>query len=48
MALRLLSNLDLETQIDANGATWIARELVSPNRAPFRLMGEGERVSGVS
>ena len=32
MTLRLLSNLDLEAQIDANGATWLDRELTSPNR----------------
>lgn len=28
ITLRLLSNLDLEAQIDANGATWLDRELV--------------------
>lgn len=35
MTLRVLSNLELETQIDANGATWLDRELTAPNRTPF-------------
>ena len=39
--LRLLSSLDLDTQIDANGATWLDRELVSPNRASLVRAGFG-------
>ncbi|MGD9542071.1 DUF3363 domain-containing protein [Methylocystis sp.] len=46
VALRLLSNLDLEAQIDANGATWLDRELVSPNRVPLVQAGFGTEVSG--
>jgi type IV secretory pathway VirD2 relaxase len=39
--LRLLSSLDLEAQIDANGATWLDRELASPNRTPVVRAGFG-------
>jgi len=45
MTLRLLSNLDLEAQIDANGATWLDRELTSPNRTPIVRAGFGAEVS---
>ena len=41
VTLRVLSNLDLESQIDANGATWLDRELVSPNRIPLVRAGFG-------
>jgi hypothetical protein len=41
MTLRLLSSLDLEAQIDANGATWLDRELVSPNRTSLTRAGFG-------
>ena len=41
MTLRVLSNLDLESQIDANGATWLDRELDSSNRAPLVRAGFG-------
>ena len=44
MTLRLLSTIDLEAQIDANGATWLDRELVSPNRAPLVRAGFGAEV----
>ena len=44
MTLRLLSNIDLEAQIDANGVTWLDRELVSPNRAPLVRAGFGAEV----
>ena len=44
MTLRLLSNIDLEAQIDANGATWLDRELASPNRAPLVRAGFGAEV----
>ena len=45
MTLRLLSNLDLEAQIGANGATWLDRELTSPNRAPLVRAGFGAEAS---
>jgi hypothetical protein len=32
MTVRLLSNLDLESQISADGATWLDRELMATNR----------------
>jgi type IV secretory pathway VirD2 relaxase len=41
MTLRVLSNLDLESQIDANGATWLDRELASPNRTGLTHAGFG-------
>lgn len=41
VTLRILSNLDLEAQIDANGAAWLDRELASPNRAPLVRSGVG-------
>jgi type IV secretory pathway VirD2 relaxase len=41
MTLRVLSNLDLESQIDASGATWLDRELVSPDRAALVRAGFG-------
>ena len=44
VSLRLLSDLDLEAQIDVNGATWLDRELVSPNRAPTVRAGFGTEV----
>ena len=39
MAIRLLSAIDLEAQISADGATWLDRELVSPNRTPLTQGG---------
>ncbi len=45
MAIRLLSALDLEAQIGADGATWLDRELVSPNRTPLIQAGFGADVS---
>ena len=44
MTLSLLSNIDLEAQIGADGATWLDRELVSPNRAPLVRAGFGAEV----
>ncbi|WP_246720666.1 DUF3363 domain-containing protein [Methylocystis sp. H4A] len=44
VTLRVLSNLDLETQIDANGATWLDREMTSSNRAPIVRAGFGAEV----
>jgi hypothetical protein len=45
MTLRLLSNIDLEAQIDANGVTWLDRELASPNRTPLVRAGFGAEAS---
>jgi type IV secretory pathway VirD2 relaxase len=45
MAIRLLSTIDLEAQIGANGATWLDRELVSPNRTPLIQAGFGAEAS---
>ncbi|MCI0598582.1 MAG: DUF3363 domain-containing protein [Beijerinckiaceae bacterium] len=45
MTIRLLSTLDLEAQIGAGGATWLDRELVSPNRIPLIQAGFGAVVS---
>ncbi|WP_246657147.1 DUF3363 domain-containing protein [Methylocystis sp. B8] len=42
--LRVLSTLDLESQIDANGATWLDREMTSSNRAPIVRAGFGAEV----
>ncbi|MFZ3180642.1 MAG: DUF3363 domain-containing protein [Methylocystis silviterrae] len=42
--LRVLSSLDLEAQIDANGATWLDRELVSTNRAQLVRAGFGAKM----
>jgi len=44
MTLRLLSNIDLEAQIGADGATWLDRQFVSPNRAPLVRAGFGTEV----
>jgi hypothetical protein len=45
MTIRILSTLDLEAQINANGATWLDRELVSSNRAPLTQAGFGAEAS---
>jgi hypothetical protein len=44
MTIRLLSALDLEAQLSAGGATWLDRELVSPNRTPLVQVGFGADV----
>jgi Protein of unknown function (DUF3363) len=44
MTIRLLSNLDLEAQIGADGATWLDRELTSTNRVPIVQGGFGAEV----
>ena len=44
VTLRVLSTLDLESQIDANGATWLDREMTSYNRAPIVRAGFGAEV----
>jgi len=44
ITLRVLSSLDLESQIDANGATWLDREMTSSNRAPIVRAGFGAEV----
>jgi type IV secretory pathway VirD2 relaxase len=43
--LRVLSTFDLERQINSDGATWLDRELVSPNRTPLTQAGFGSEVS---
>ena len=45
MNLRVLSTFDLERQIISDGATWLDRELVSPNRTPLTQAGFGAEVS---
>ena len=45
MTIRLLSTLDLEAQIGADGATWLDRELVSSHRVPLTQAGFGAEVS---
>jgi type IV secretory pathway VirD2 relaxase len=44
MNLRVLSTYDLDRQITSDGATWLDRELVSPNRTPLTQAGFGEEV----
>jgi type IV secretory pathway VirD2 relaxase len=44
VTLRVLSTFDLESQIDANGATWLDREMTSSNRAPIVRAGFGAEV----
>jgi len=44
MTLRLLSNLDLEAQVNADGVAWLDRELASPNRASIVRAGFGAEV----
>ena len=44
-AIRTLSTLDLERQIGSDGATWLDRELASPNRTPLSEAGFGREVS---
>jgi hypothetical protein len=43
--LRVLSTYDLDQQIGSDGATWLDRELVSPNRTPLTQAGFGAEVS---
>src|SRR5271157_80483 len=44
MNLRVLSAHDLDRQITSDGATWLDRELVSPNRTTLALEGFGAEV----
>ncbi|MBP7340157.1 DUF3363 domain-containing protein, partial [Niveispirillum sp.] len=44
VTVRVLSTMLLEQQITTNGATWLDRELVSPNPAPLRDAGFGREV----
>lgn len=44
-AVRTLSTLDLERQIGSDGATWLDRELASPNRTPLSEAGFSRDVS---
>jgi hypothetical protein len=43
--LRVLSTYDLDRQITSDGATWLDRELASPNRTPRADIGFGAEVS---
>jgi uncharacterized protein DUF3363 len=45
MNLRVLSAYDLDRQITSDGATWLDRELVSPNRTPLTQAEFGREVS---
>ena len=45
MNLRVLCIHDLDRQITSDGATWLERELVSPNRTTLALEGFGTEVS---
>ena len=45
MNLRVLSTYDLDRQVTSDGATWLDRELVSPNRTPLTQAGFGSEVS---
>ena len=42
--VRILSALDLEKQIGADGATWLDRRLVSPNASDLASTGFGQQV----
>jgi hypothetical protein len=43
--VRVLSIIDLEAQIGSDDATWLDRELASPNRTPLAGAGFGREVS---
>ncbi len=43
-SMRVLSTLDLEQQIESDGATWLDRELVSKQRTPLGHAGFGDEV----
>jgi hypothetical protein len=45
MNLRVLSAYDLDRQVSHDGATWLDRELVSPDRTPLTQAGFGREVS---
>jgi hypothetical protein len=44
-SLRILSTLDLEQQIGSDGATWLDRELVSPDPVPITGGGFGRELA---
>ena len=44
-SVRILSALDLDQQVDSDGATWLDRELVSPKRTPITGAGFGREVA---
>jgi type IV secretory pathway VirD2 relaxase len=44
-SLRVLSTYDLDRQITSDGATWLDRELASPNRTPLTDAGFGAEVA---
>jgi hypothetical protein len=41
LGVRVLSPMDIEAQVTANGATWLDRELISSHRTPMRDTGFG-------
>ncbi len=43
--IRILSNFDLETQVEADGATWLDRKLVGRGPSDLAAAGFGEEVS---
>ncbi|MBM3553266.1 MAG: DUF3363 domain-containing protein [Alphaproteobacteria bacterium] len=45
LTIRILSTLDLEGQIDSDGATWLDRELTSQSRTPLTRAGFGRDVA---
>jgi type IV secretory pathway VirD2 relaxase len=44
-SVRILSALDLDQQVGRDGATWLDRELVSPNRTVLANVGYGREVT---
>jgi hypothetical protein len=46
LGIRVLSTLDLESQVTANGATWLDRELIAKEPAPMRDLGFGQEARG--
>ncbi len=44
-SVRILSALDLDRQVSSDGATWLDRELASPNRTSLAHIGFGREVS---
>jgi hypothetical protein len=44
-SVRILSSFDLDRQVGSDGATWLDRELVSPDRITLANTGFGQEVS---
>lgn len=45
LSVPILSTFGLEAQIGSDGASWLDRELTSPNRTPFTKAGFGRDVA---